>query len=90
MKADVLLFPSILCRGQLGCQGIANFDLNVWYLFGKIQKFSNFKVKLTIPRPPNGPLLAIFDKTNMSAFTGKKINFVSFFVSILALQMQIA
>ena len=73
MKADVLLFPSMTCRGPLGGQGIANFDLNFWYLFGKIQKSSNFKVKLTIPRPPNGPLVAIFGKINTSAFTGKKL-----------------
>ena len=78
MKAEMLLFSNLMTGGPREDPQRVNFSLNI-NMSTKIFTISkNCKVKFTLCKSPRGPLVIKFEKSNISAFTGKKINVIAF------------
>ena len=72
VKAEMLLFSNLMTGGPRGDLQRVNFSLNI-NMSTKIFRISkNFKVKFTLCKSPRGPPVIKFEKSNISAFTGKK------------------
>ena len=65
VKAEMLLFSNLTSGGHLFVNCVFDRHLN----FEKNQNFQNFKLKWIVSCPPD----IIFEKSNISAFTGKKL-----------------
>ena len=83
----MLLFSNFTSGGHQGGHPFQNFGFERHHNFQKKnQKFQNFKLKQIVPCPPWCPPDVRFEKSNTSAFTGKKINVVKFFKDFLSLK----
>ena len=73
MKAEVLLFSNFTSGGHQGGHPSENFCFERHHNLEKNQNFQNFKSKYIVPCPPWCPPDVRFEKSNISAFTGKKL-----------------
>ena len=78
VKAQMLLFSNLMTRGPRGDLHSVNFSLNINMSTNIFRISKNFKVKFTLCKSPRGPAVIKIQKSNISAFTGIKINAIAF------------
>ena len=73
----MLLFSNFTLGGHQGGHPVSNFGFERHHNFEKKSKFSKFQNKIGYPVSAWCPPDVRFEKSNISAFTGKKINVVA-------------
>ena len=83
-KAEMLNFSDLEKGGQKGGQGRLYFTLNSCGTTKKCNILSLFHIKIELPLAPLLAPFSRFEKSNISAFAGKKIKVIAILDQILA------
>ena len=73
VKVEMLLFSNLMTGGPRGDLQSVNFTLKFLEILKIFIDMFIFKLKFTLCKSPRGPTVIKFEKSNISAFTGKKL-----------------
>ena len=71
VKAEMLLFLKLITGGPRGDLQSVNFSLKFLEILKSFVDMFVFKLKFMLCKSPRGPPVIRFEKSNISAFTGK-------------------